>query len=147
MPEKKPIVGRVNPSKTVPPLPKQVGRPGGQPRWLLSRLDLDGHQDGSFGWHDLDAASLRGLLAKLQSAERCTWQDLERQGSHFLTYEKLAKQARDRIAERKIAETDCIYSLRCTGEYRVIGLRFGDDFYLIWHDPGHRFCPSKKRGT
>lgn len=147
MREKQPIVGQANTTKKVPPLPALVGRSSGQPRWLLSRIDLDGCGDGLFGWLGLDHGSMRELLSRLQNAERSTWQDLERQGSHFLTFEKLAKEARDRIEARRIAETDRIYSLRCTGEYRIIGLRFEDDFFVIWHDPGHRFCPSKKKHT
>jgi hypothetical protein len=149
--DKKPIVGRADGGKVVPT--PTLKRASGTPRWLLSRIDLDGCggkigegcDGGLFGWHALNRADVLDVLKKLQNLERATWQSLEARGSHFLTYEKLSKQARDRIAEVRIRDTDRIYSLRTEGDYRFIGLRYEDDFFVVWCDPLHKFCPSHKR--
>lgn len=64
---------------------------------------------------------------------------------HFLSAEGLSKQAKERIKAKRLEDqTDAIYSLALQNVIRIIGVREGATFYVVWYDPKHEFYPSKK---
>lgn len=66
---------------------------------------------------------------------------------HRVGFDSLAKEANSRIRELKLDDEDGLFSLRLEGIKRVYGITRGSTFYVIWWDPKHRVCPSKKKHT
>lgn len=41
--------------------------------------------------------------------------------------------------------TDLLWTFRKSGKHRVWGILIDDVFFLLWNDPEHKICPSRKR--
>lgn len=121
-----------------------------KPIWRFDKID----RSGKFAF-DLSRPDFqhREILQKLMDYGRMTWSEIDRQQHdrgrskhHYLEYESLGAEAKDRISAREFeGETDAIYSFALQNLLRVIGLRQGAEFYVVWYDPNHEFCPSRKR--
>ena len=105
----------------------------------LSVLELD--MDGPFGWSKIRPDSLGPVLGKLQDFERRTWSETLRQArkqNHAVSIDKLCKQARDRLAERKLDDFDDLISLRLSSVERVWLIRAEHVALVLWWDPEHK---------
>ena len=115
----------------------------GSPIWRFGILDFDGK------WHwNLDAATLRNVRDKLVSFESMTWAEIAGKRHHYLSSASVSKAAMDRLEEiQQDDAADLLFSLACAGLERLIGIRAGREFRLLWWDPGHEVCPSSKKNT
>jgi hypothetical protein len=115
----------------------------GSPIWRFGILDFDGE------WHwNLDAATLRNVRDKLVGFESMTWAEIEGKRHHYLSAGSVSKTALDRLEEiRQDDAADLLFSLACSGPERLIGIRAGREFRLLWWDPEHEVCPSSKKNT
>ena len=65
---------------------------------------------------------------------------------HFLRYESLSGEAQMRLQSKKLEEaSDSIFSFALTNLLRIIGIRDKEKFHVLWYDPEHKVCPSKRR--
>jgi hypothetical protein len=87
------------------------------------------------------------VLAKLQNFESMKWREILGEDHHLIPVERLCKQAQDRLESIRLDDIDEVLSMRVGGLERVIGWRFDGAVYLLWWDPRHEACPSKKKHT
>jgi len=114
---------------------------GGEFAFSIDRIEADGN--------------LRNIFSKMINYATMTWADVRGQTHdnakskcHFLDMDSLSGSARRRVMI-KISEenVDKIFSFALTNKLRVIGVRDGRIFHVIWYDPEHEFCPSLKKHT
>jgi len=114
--------------------------------WHISLLEMV----DPFGWHILDANKLLELRDKLGQFENKNWNEVlvrEKDHNHSVSVESLCKAAQDRLMEIGQDDIDDLVSLRLTGKERVWGIRHQHILKLLWWDPDHQVCPSKKKHT
>lgn len=83
-----------------------------------------------------------------------TWEDIKKESHdskgktkhHHISIEAVSKDGVGRIKALHVSESeyDCLFSFRLNNLMRFIGLRKGAEFHVIWFDPLHEFCPSKR---
>lgn len=77
--------------------------------------------------------------------------DVNRPGKskhHFLAPGSLSKEAVERLKAKDLEEfSDYIFSFALQNKIRIVGIRNGERFHVLWYDPDHEICPSKKRHT
>lgn len=67
---------------------------------------------------------------------------------HFLSAESLSKEAAGRFEAMQLEEySDAIFSFALQNKLRIIGIRANEHFYVLWYDPEHEVCLSKKKHT
>ena len=114
--------------------------------WSFERIDRNGEFAFDTNRQDFD---VKDFLSKLLEFSTMTWQELfpkddKKSRHHPLSPESFSKQAIERINFMKLEdETDSIYSLALNGQTRLIGIRKGAIFQVIWYDANHKFAPSK----
>ena len=120
-----------------------------KPIWRFDKID----RSGKFAF-DLSRADFqhREVLQKLMDYGNMTWDEIDKQQHdhnkskhHYLSYESLSDAARERIKARQFEEdSDVIFSFALQNLLRIVGFRRDGEFSVIWYDPNHEFCPSKK---
>ena len=93
------------------------------------------------------------IYPKLKEFEKRTWEDIEKETygernktkHHFVKIDKFIKEARDRLSDNKLNDTDELFSLRLEGKIRIYGNRKLNYMEIIWIDPNHEICPSKAK--
>jgi hypothetical protein len=55
--------------------------------------------------------------------------------------------ARKRLEQLRLDDTDELFSLRLNGQERLWGIRSNDIFSLLWWDPKHEICPAPLKYT
>lgn len=98
-----------------------------------------------FGWHTVPGDKLKEIREKLGHLESRTWADIlvhAKKQNHFISVDKISKQARDRLESLHLDDTDALVSLRLSGKERVWGILQENALLLLWWDPGHGICPS-----
>jgi hypothetical protein len=113
--------------------------------WSFSMYD-SGMVFPQAGQPELDFCT---IASALRDTERRTWADFDShfKRDHAIECDRLAKFARDRLAEIQLDDTDELYSVHFTGKIRLWGLRDGSLFRILWLDPLHEVCPSNKKHT
>lgn len=103
---------------------------------------------GSWGWNGVDSKLLlKEIVKKLHHFESMTWGQLEYETeSHFISTDRFIREARGRLSQIGVRE-DQLFSLRLTGRRRVWGVRDVAILNIVWWDPNHEVCPSKKKHT
>lgn len=113
--------------------------------WGFGLLDMD----GPWGWGDLTAEKAVEVLAKLQQWERQKAGEFfgggGRRGNKRIPLDNLCDAARGRLQELQLDDLDALWELHQSGKERIWGARLGHVFYVLWWDPQHTVCPSKKR--
>ena len=141
-------------------VPQQSGRklvlspqPPKENQTILLRFDmLD--RDGAFAFDllrpDFDH---KEVLDKLIAYSNMTWTEIMRQvhdragksKHHFLSGGRLSREAIERIRVKGLEEySDSIFSFALQNRLRIIGIRTGVEFHVVWYDPEHQFCPSRR---
>lgn len=121
-----------------------------KPIWRFDLID----RSGKFAF-DLARSDFkhREVLQKLMEYGDMTWDEIGRQQHdksrktkhHYLSVDGLSKEAMERIQAKHFdEETDTIYSFALQNLLRIIGLRQGAEFHIVWYDPKHEFCPSTR---
>lgn len=106
--------------------------------------------EGPFGWGNLSRSIANDVLSKLRDFESMTWGEILVKGSdrnHYVQVAVLSKTAQKRLRDIKQDDVDEVVSLRLTGKSRVIGIPDGLAMQILWWDPNHQVCPSKKKHT
>ena len=118
--------------------------------WDLNSID----KNGKFSFDtSRDDFSCDKVLNFMLSAGNRTWFEIKtethgkknKSKNHFLDYESLSSEAKDRIRVLDLNDkTDSIFSLRIENLIRIIGIREGEKFVVKWYDPKHEFYPVGK---
>lgn len=117
--------------------------------WLFDNLDTSDAFAFNSARDDFDA---KEVMDKLISYSTMTWGQIKNQTHdngkskhHFLSYDTLSKKARDRVDFKHLYnDSDSIFSFALKNKLRIIGIREGRSFHVIWYDPQHKFCPSHR---
>ncbi len=120
--------------------------------WRFDRIDRSGKF--AFDLHRRDFKHCE-VMEKMIAYSNMTWQEIGRQTHdegksrhHFLSVESLSKEAADRFRAMELDEySDAIFSFALQNKLRVIGIREDEHFHVLWYDPEHEVCPSKKKKT
>lgn len=117
------------------------------PIWIFTDIDRDGYFAFDVRRDDFNHYE---VLDKLIYYSNMKWADIKKQTHdkgkskhHLLSYEKLSKEAKERLRIKDLEEeSDNVFSFAFDNLLRIIGIRRGRDFYVTWYDPKHEFCPS-----
>ena len=114
--------------------------------WRIGYLDHD-HPD--WGWSRLDPAALAELREKLSHYEdsRMTEFFSPIGRAKPVGVDAISPAAQKRLLELERDDQDELWEIRLSARARVWGLRRGPVFHLLWWDPEHTVCPSRKRHT
>ena len=119
-----------------------------KPIWRFDRIDRDGPFAFNLARQDFKH---KEVLQKLMEYGCMTWNEIVSQTHdggkskhHYLSSNGLSKDACERI-NTKCVDHDNIFSFALQNKLRIIGLREGAEFYIVWYDPEHKFCPGSKK--
>jgi hypothetical protein len=120
--------------------------------WKFDLLDLSGRF--AFNLNRIDFNS-KEVLEKIIHFSNMTWRevlfathDAGKSKHHLLDPSSLSKEAIERLEAKHLEEaSDSIFSFALQNKLRIIGIRDGEFFHVVWYDPNHEFCPSHKRNT
>ena len=111
-----------------------------KPSWRFSTVD----KHGAFAWPKGQEEELN-ILSKLHNFDSMKWNEIEGNDHHYLSPEKLSKVAKNRLVEiHKDDLVDLLFSFHLNGLSRIICIREKNVGNLLWYDPNHEVCPSKK---
>lgn len=113
--------------------------------WSFSLIDCS----GPWGFDSICKNELHNLITSgFKDKEGINWAELKANGgSHNVEISKIEKNAQKRLEELFLDDRDQLFSMRFTGEKRVWGIRDGNVFKILWWDPKHEICPSRKKHT
>ena len=119
-------------------------------RWSLALADREGKW--AFGDEVFGEDWCSKILPKLKDFEGKTWAIIANQSSgrsrgtrnHHITCSDLVKGARKRLKQINMDDLGQLYSLRLEGKRRLFGVVQGHVFKLLWYDPRHEICPSRR---
>lgn len=120
--------------------------------WVFTDID----KGGKFAFDvSRDDFHHKDVMEKLIEYSKMTWRDIKnhthdkgKSKHHYLSYQSLSKDARDRFNAKKLEEdSDALFSFALNNTLRIVGIREGEKFKVLWYDPGHEVCPSHKKHT
>lgn len=129
-----------------------VSHDGDHPIWIFTQIDKSG--DFSFDIRRIgDNSSL--ILDKIINYSSMTWGEIQRHTHddgrskhHFIRPDTLSSAAIKRLEAKELMDqSDNLYSFAFTNLMRIIGIRDGALFKVLWYDPEHKVCPSIKKHT
>ena len=92
--------------------------------------------------------NLEDIFQKKKNFETLNSSDLGKQGSHFVSTQSLSKEAQKRLKFLKQDDFENLFSFRITGQQRLWCIKLEESLMgILWWDPEHKVCPSKKRNT
>ena len=120
--------------------------------WRFDKLDMDGKFAFDLSRTDFNH---REILDKIIAYSNMTWDEVKKQTHdrknkskhHFLDMDALSADAIARIRAKHFEDRyqDSIFSFAFKNRLRIIGIRDGEEFHVVWFDPNHEFCPSKEK--
>ncbi len=99
-----------------------------------------------YGWHTVDGQKLLDIREKLANFETMTWNEIlvtAKKRNHSIAVADLSQEAQQRLEELGLG-LDEVVSLRLSGAERVFGYLDNGVLVLLWWDPDHQVCPSKR---
>jgi hypothetical protein len=112
------------------------------PTWRFSAVD----RGGPFPWPVNHADELE-ILQKLRQFDGMNWSEIEGADHHAIDVSRLSRAAQRRLEEIKQDDVSEVFSFHFSGKRRIIGIRIQGVVRLLWWDPDHKVCPSKKKRT
>lgn len=105
--------------------------------------------EGSWGWHWAAGRTLgRDVLPRFEDYATMSWEALATTGSHPIDHQPLPAEARQPlVAVRPDLGDESPYSLAITPRMRVVGIRMGAVFLVLWRDPDHTLFPNRLKYT
>jgi hypothetical protein len=143
---KQPFVGTEPRVGKVPAIAADPSTNHLSPSWRVARLQLV----DPYGWHEIGAAKLLEIRAKLANFESMTWNDIVVRGkkrNHTVGISEIRKDAQLHLSSLNLYDLDEVVSLHLTGTERVWGYREGAVLHVLWWDPDHQICPSLPKHT
>lgn len=136
------ITGKVSGKKQ----PVALAAPASDSECITYRFDLIDHEGP---WPLAGAADeLAEVLRKLAQFESVKFEELSgRRGAKLIPLANLAARAQSRLLEIALDDVPGLWELHLDGKGRVWGHREGSVMHIVWWDPQHQVCPSKKRNT
>jgi len=111
------------------------------PSWRFSTVD----KNGPFAWPIGTKDELK-IVGKLHNFDSMKWSDIEGRDHHILSADSISKDAIERLQEiRRDDDIDSIFSFHLGGQKRIICIRDRNVAKLLWFDPGHKVCESRKK--
>lgn len=148
---------KTNRKSTAPGIKRTVQEPrkstaGEKVIWRFDKIGRAGKF--AFDVHRADFKHCE-VMEKMIAYSNMTWQEIGQQTHdqgkskhHFLSVESLSKEAVDRFEAMQLEEySDAVFSFALQNKLRIIGLREEAHFHVLWYDPGHEVCPSRKKHT
>ena len=119
---------------------------------MFDKIDRSGNYAFDVNREDFDH---KEVLWKMVDYSSMTWGEVKRQTHddgkskhHFLTPGSLSIGAVERLKAKDLEEfSDYIFSFALQNKIRIVGIRNGEKFHVLWYDPNHEICPSKMRHT
>jgi hypothetical protein len=143
---KRPMIGAEPRVAKVPAVAADPSTNHLYPSWRIARLQLV----DPYGWHEIGAAKILEIRAKLGNFESMTWNDIvvrAKKRNHTISVARICKEAQLQLASLNLYDLDEVVSLHLTGTERVWGYREGAVLHVLWWDPDHRVCPSLPKHT
>ena len=114
--------------------------------WCYDKIDVNGKFAFNLNREDFDH---KGFLEKMINYSSMTWADIKKQTHdrgkskhHFISIESMSKEARTRLESlQNLNGEDAIFSFAFNNLLRIIGIRNGQFFYVLWYDVNHEVCP------
>jgi hypothetical protein len=104
--------------------------------------------DKSACWHEKSYAeeTFRHVACLLREYSGRTWGQIEqdRKRDHAVEIAGLIPEARQRLQALHLDDCGPFWRFRFDGVKRIWGIRDRHVFRILWWDPQHRVCPSKK---
>ncbi|MCK5717225.1 MAG: hypothetical protein KAH77_07020 [Thiomargarita sp.] len=113
-----------------------------KPSWRFSTVDTG----GKFAWPTGTQDELE-IVKKLHSFDSMDWSEIAGDKHHAIKIEHLSQEARHRLKEIKQDDITEIFSFRLQGKSRIICIKDRNIAKLLWYDPEHQVCLSKKKHT
>lgn len=140
------------PNKSVSPDTKYIK---GYPRKSVSPADNlfpDFKTDmmesrGKWSFDRLSFKHLQTILNKLFEFQKLTWAELKNHGCHLVEVCSLCKEAQCKLYNSNSYEPENLYSFRLSSTQRLWGIKDKNIIWLLWWDPNHEVCFSKKKHT
>ena len=115
-----------------------------KPKWRIAFIDYDGR----WGFNGLtNKEKLIDILTKLKDFEGMKWGEIEGNHHHLISITNICKDAKNRLLEIGKDDYQDLFSFGLSGIERLWGIRQHEAFYILWWDPNHSVCPSKKKHT
>lgn len=120
--------------------------------WTFRNIDRDGKFAFDTNRKDFD---FKNFVDKMLEYSKLRWRELRehthdenKSKHHFLSEDSLSESAIERINKKHFEDrTDSIFSFALNNKVRIIGLRDGVEFQVIWYDANHEFAISSKKHT
>ena len=127
----------------------KVSYEGVCPIWMFDKLDISGPFAFNLSRGEFDS---KEFMEKMIAYSNMTWGEIRKQTHdggkskhHYLDESGMSDDARERIKAKELLEqSDSIYSFAFQNKLRIIGIRDGKEFHVVWYDTEHKFYPSKK---
>lgn len=125
---------------------------GCYPVWIFTEID----RAGKFAFNvNREDFMHREVLDKVIHYSNMSWANIKMQTHdnrkskhHFIPFHELSKEAQDRLKQKDLTDdSDSIFSFAFQNRLRIVGIRKNEKFYVLWYDPNHEVCPSKKQHT
>ena len=93
------------------------------------------------------------ILPKLQEFEAKGWLEIakgvpgKKGGSpnHPVQVDDLIEEAQERLQQTELELAAELFSVRLDDKQRLFGIVRDSVLHLLWHDPHHEICPTKRR--
>lgn len=113
-----------------------------KPDFRTDLMDLN----GPWRWN-LCETEIQEYTRNLLSWEQLSWRELSQRGCHLVSISMLIPKAQKRLRELERQDLDELYSLRLSGKKRIWCIKDNNILWLLWWDPLHSICLSKKKHT
>ena len=111
--------------------------------WSYQKFDAQGPFE-----ENSQKVSLEEIFGKQGELENFNYSSLGRRGSHFVSVDKITKDAQKRLVELNLDDYTDLFSLRFTGKQRLWCLKLDSHrLGVLWWDPNHLICPARKKHT
>lgn len=119
-----------------------------KPSWRFGRFDASCE---AWGMNTL-RNNLIQVIDGLKSYEDLTWQQIvsaphDKKGkskNHTVGIEGLTNAAKKRLSRINEDDVPSIFSLRLNNLFRIIGILQDEIMYILWIDPNHEVCATKR---
>lgn len=128
------------------PIPGPTGSPD-RDACLVFGLQLLDHA-GRWGWTDLSSGHIRKIATSCKGWESMSSGEVfNSSGNKPIPWDSFHPDAQKRLRDIELDDYEGLWELRLSGTARLWGLLKQGIFYIVWWDPNHEVCPSRKRHT